>query len=387
MNSVIRGACLVVACAVLVVISLGGSAVDAGVAVEVEVAGVRDLVATARGAGTLRPARDVEVAPQTVARIKALHVAEGDHVESGQLLVELESEELSAQHASEVVELRIARARQRQAKSAYAHEQREYRRADQLVRMGASAQIELDQMAASVNARRAEARIAAEGVSLALARVEQAAARLQTMVLRAPMAGEVVEVRRRVGEVVVGGAMNPSDSTIVVIGETSEMVAVVDVDESEVVAVRAGQPASLTVDAVPGRQYHGTVLSVARAGHRPAASPNVTFFRVKIAVTDADDTLRVGMSTQATIEIARKNAAVVVPLQAVRPAGPNDCERCSVVFVANGPAVERRVVETGISDATHVEIAHSLQPREPVVTGPFRVLRKLADGDAIQIVK
>jgi HlyD family secretion protein len=370
-----------------VVISLGGSKVDAGVAVEIEVTAVRDLVATVRGAGTLRPARDVEVAPQTVARIKALHVAEGDRVTAGQLLVELESEELSAQHASEVVELRIARARQRQAESAYAHERQEYRRADKLMRMGAFAQADLERLAASVNARKAEARIAAEGVSLGLARVEQAAARLQTMVLSAPMAGEVVEVRRRVGEVVVGGAMNPSDSTIVVVGVTSEMVAVVDIDESDVVTVRAGQPASLTVDAVPDQRYRGTVLSVARAGHRPASSPNVTFFRVKIAVTDADDTLRVGMSTQATIEIARKNAAVVVPLQAVRPAGPDDCERCSVVFVANGPVVERRVVETGISDATHVEISHSLQAREPVVAGPYRVLRNLADGDAVQIVK
>jgi HlyD family secretion protein len=134
-----------------------------------------------------------------------------------------------------------------------------------------------------------------------------------------------------------------------------------------------------------------------------------------VLLADGDQQLRSGMSVRAEIETEAAHGVPVVPIQAVverpplaahaadiaphnagrhgasaaKPAPPatgaNGDDEVSVVFVVAGGKARQRAVETGISDETHVEIAGGVKPGERVITGPYRVLRDLKDGDAIEI--
>jgi HlyD family secretion protein len=185
------------------------------------------------------------------------------------------------------------------------------------------------------------------------------------------------------------------------VADLSEILANVDVDETEIVNVKPGQKADVRVDAIPNRVYHGRVVELGSSGFNRAAQPDVTFFDVKILLDETGEDLRPGMSVRAEIETRPPSNALVVPIQAVverpplRPEGETGKEKAAasgapseevkVVFVAEDGKARQRAVQTGISDETRVEILSGLKPGEKVVTGPYRSLRDLKDGDAVRV--
>lgn len=209
---------------------------------------------------------------------------------------------------------------------------------------------------------------------------------------------------------VVSGTMNNPASVIGTIADLSELLAEVDADETEIVYVEEGQTARLEVDALPDREWRGTVTETGSSGFSRPQQPDATFFKVEILLDEADPALRPGMSVRAEIETAVHPDAIVVPIQAVversRVAdeeGTADSadsadeaatgatsgadradEEIQVVFVAVDGKAEQRPVVTGLSDETHVEIVQGLEEGERVVTGPYRELKRLKHGDAVE---
>jgi HlyD family secretion protein len=192
--------------------------------------------------------------------------------------------------------------------------------------------------------------------------------------------------------------MNNPASVIATIADMSEILATVDVDETEIVNVRVGQPAVLKVDAVPNKEYHGRVVEVGSSGFNRPQQPDVTFFKVKILLDDADPNLRASMSVRAEIHTAARPNALTVPIQAVverRPlgkdgkpvAGDGKDEEVKVVFLIEDGKARQRPVQTGISDETHVELLSGVKAGEQVVTGPYRTLKDLKDGDVVHVSK
>jgi HlyD family secretion protein len=182
--------------------------------------------------------------------------------------------------------------------------------------------------------------------------------------------------------------MNNAASVIGTIADMSEVLAEVDVDETEIVQVQSGQRAELKVDALPKRVYHGKVTEVGSSGYNRSSQPDVTFFKVKVLLDDSDRHLRSGMSVRAEIETQADKGALVVPIQAVverPPLGASRGDEIKVVFVVAGGKAHQRKVDTGISDETRVEVIAGLRPGEQVVTGPYRSLRDLRDGDPVRI--
>jgi HlyD family secretion protein len=186
--------------------------------------------------------------------------------------------------------------------------------------------------------------------------------------------------------------MNNPGSVIGTIADLSQILAKVDVDETEIVDVKVGQETVVKVDAIPGRQYHGKIIEVGSSGFSKPAQPDVTFFEVKILLDETSEDLRPGMSVRAEIETRPAASALVVPIQSVVERTPLSgaksdakADPVKVVFVVeNGKGVQREV-KTGISDETRVEILSGLKPDEKVITGPYRSLRDLKDGDAVYV--
>ena len=196
----------------------------------------------------------------------------------------------------------------------------------------------------------------------------------------------MITLNAKEGEVVVSGTMNNPASVIGVIADMAEINAEVDVDETEIVNVKLGQEAIVRVDALPGSEYKGKVIEVGSSGYNRANQPDVTFFKVKVLLDHPDDNLRARMSVRAEIHTASRPGALTVPIQAVvEREGEKGQKARKVVYVIEGGKAHERTVATGLSDETHVELTSGLKPGEQVVTGPYRTLRDLKDGDAVQV--
>ena len=382
-----------------------------GTKVYTEPVGRRDMVARVKASGEIDPRVKVKISAHVIGRIEKLFVKEGDRIEAGQPFLELEQTGFVAARDQSAALLQSAETAVRQAEVDLADARRQERRAVELSAEGIITQEQLD--AAHLRATSAELNLdrARDGVRQARAALDKARDDLAKTTIFAPLAGRVIELNAEEGEVVVSGTMNNPASVIGTIADLSELLAVVDVDETEIVDVALGQEATVDVDAVPGTTYHGQVVEVGSSGYAKPRQPDVTYFRVKVLIADADDGLRPGMSARVAIRTAGHDGVLAVPIQSVverppagaaekatagapsaagekataaaTPAGDKEPEK--VVFVVAAGKAKRLAVATGIADTTHVEITSGLAGGEEVVTGPYRSLRDLKDGEAVRV--
>ncbi|TNF70809.1 MAG: efflux RND transporter periplasmic adaptor subunit [Acidobacteria bacterium] len=362
----------------------------------------RDISRLVKASGEIDPRIKVNLSAHVIARIEKLFVEEGDSIEVGDPVLELEKEAFVAIRDRAVAELSIARSRLRQAEIELEDNdlklQRMQRLADELV--VSSEQLE----SAQLQHKSAELKLeqSREAVIQAQASLDKAEDDLSKTTIFAPLSGRVIELRAEEGEVVVSGTMNNPASVIGIIADLSEILAVVDVDETEVAFLELGQSTELDVDALPDSTYTGRVVEIGSSGFQRNRQPDVTFFKVKVLLDDPDEVLRPGMSVRARMNTAEQTDVLVAPIQAVVDRPPladedepeekgdeavEEQDEIRVVFVVDDEVARQRAVETGLSDETHVEIVSGLEAGEKVVTGPYRSLKDLEDGDPIKLRK
>lgn len=385
---------VVVAALVAVVLgSIYGQRGETGERVYVEPVVRREITEVVKASGEIQARVSVDISAHVVAKIDQLYVQEGQTVAAGQPFLELEKEAFTAAVDSWEAQLRQARTRVRQAEVSLADAEVKLRRAHRLSEEGivSTEQVEAAELQrTSAELSLAEAR---DAVANAQASLTKARDDLSKTTLYAPIAGRVVELNAEQGEVVVSGMMNNPATKIATVADLSELLAELDVDENQIIDVTVGQDVEVTVDALPDRVYRGKIVEVGSSGSTRAGQGDVTFFEVDVLLENADDRLRPGMSVRADIQTASSAAGLVAPVQAVveRDAEPAEGEvvgadeTVQVVFVVEDGLAVRREVETGLSTVTEVEIVSGVEEGEEVVTGPFRTLRDLEDGDAVRV--
>jgi HlyD family secretion protein len=368
---------------------------DKGVKVYAEEVKRRDLSQIVKASGELEPRVKVNISAHVIGKISKLYVEEGDRIAKGQPFLRLEQEAFIAQRDQWAAQLRNARTSVQQAQVSLADARNKLGRSQRLQTEGISSREQLEAAQLAETSARLQLQEAQDTVRQVQASLTKAQDDLSKTTIYAPLTGRVIALNAKEGEVVVSGTMNNPASVIGTIADMSEILATVDVDETEIVNVRLGQKATLKVDAVPGKEYHGSVVEVGSSGFSRPQQPDVTFFKVKILLADADPDLRASMSVRAEIQTASHPDALVVPIQTVverEPAGKGDDQKGDkktekVVFkIADGKA-RQQAVTTGISDETHVELLSGVKPGEKVVTGPYRTLKDLKDGDAVSVSK
>lgn len=405
MKKVIIAVLVLAALAAIVALSMRGAGRDKGTRVYVEEARNQSLGQVVKASGAIDPRIKVNISAHVIGKIERLYVEEGDRIEKGQPFLTLEKEAYTAERDRWAAQLRRNETDVRQAEVSLADARLKLERARRLQGEGivTREQLESAELAyASAELRLEDAR---EAVQQTRANLEKARDDLGKTTIYAPLAGRVVALNAEEGEVVVSGTMNNAASVIGTIADLSEILANVDVDETEIVNVKPGQQATIRVDALPDRVYHGRVVKIGSSGFSKPAQPDVTFFDVEILLDDPSEDLRPEMSLRAQIQTRPVASTLAVPIQAVvqreRKEGGGEVQSASAEAVAapdeeaesevkvvyvieNGKAVERPV-RTGISDETRVEILGGLKPGEKVVTGPFRSLRDLKDGTAVRV--
>jgi HlyD family secretion protein len=255
---------------------------------------------------------------------------------------------------------------------------------------------------AQANLSATQQRLQESGANLAASRDS-----LSKTTVSAPIGGVVTYLPVKEGEVTVIGTMNNPGTQLLTISDMSEVEAVMMVDETSVPEVKVGQKANLNVDAYPNRPFEGVVTEV---GSSPISKNDPDLlsltqgseainFKVKIRVVNPPETIRPGFSVTADILTGRKEGASAIPIQALvvrdvpkkdgKPAGGGagrpQTEEGVYVIKAGKLAFEK--VETGLAGELMIEVKSGPKVGSEIVTGPFKVLRQVKEGDKVIVEK
>lgn len=379
--------------------------------------------------GKIQPEEEVKIAPEVSGEIVEIPVKEGQVVQRGQLLLRIKPDTYRAQVEEQQAALSGARSASVQNRAQLAKAENDYRRAQSLFTTKLLSEAERN--AAQTNYE--IARAALESSLFAIKRAEGALRQineaLSKTVIYAPASGTVSSLTSRVGERVVGTSQF-AGTEVMRIADLDHMEARVNVNENDVVNVKVGDTARISVDAYPDRNITGVVREIASAArtNNAGTQEEVTNFEVKIRISDPSLRLRPGMSATADIETATVQNAVAVPIQSVtvrsmdsdlspeerekqgtrRAAAEKTDNRADVtnemlekqkarelrdrmqrvVFIKNGEKVRMQKVETGIADTTYIEIKSGVKPGDEVVSGSYTAIsRKLKEGAKVAMEK
>jgi HlyD family secretion protein len=407
-----------------------------------------DLASMVTASGEIKPKNYVNIGANAFGKITKLYVKEGDHVKKGQLLAQLENVQSASDVAATRASLEAARtdalaadaglktaqAQLEQSQAQLEQAKLDYGRAQGLYKDALIAKADFDAKKAAYDA-------AVAGLSQSKARVAQAKAQLDSAHGRvtqgqanlvkssdllskteytAPYDGVITNLPVREGETVVIGIQNAPGSTLMTLSDLSTITAEVKVDETDIVSVKLGQPATVTIDAIPNKTFHGTVTEIGdnaivrstgvSTAQTTGGSQEAKDFKVVVTLTDPPANLRPGLSTTAKITTATRQAALAIPIQAltirrsselkekeknaVEAAAPAKAEdkgkkdeELQGVFVVRSKRAVFVPVETGITGTTDIEVTKGLKEGDEIVTGSYKVLRTLKNNAAVKIEK
>jgi HlyD family secretion protein len=238
-----------------------------------------------------------------------------------------------------------------------------------------------------------------------------------------PINGIVSYLPVRMGEYVVPGIQNATGSFLMTLSDMSVVTSEVKVDETDIVNVKIGQDADVTIDAVPGKVFKGKVTEIGSQAvlrssglattQTTTSNQEAKDFKVVVTLENPPENLRPGLSTTAKIRTAERKNVIGIPIQALAvrsrkdleeaaknakkdgnvtlaappPVAPGDPKKDEVqgVFVVTGKKAVFRPVETGISGITDIEISKGLQEGDQIVVGSYKALRTLKPEATVKV--
>ncbi len=308
--------------AVLVILIIVGNVTrssEKGIKVKVSDVSVGSITSTVRAPGKIRPEKEVQISASVPGEIVNLAVREGDRVQQGQLLLQLDKAEYAAQVEQRRATLQSAKASHRLARASLGQMKSIYERKEALFERNLASDEELEAARTQLDVQEAEVEAASQRIAEATAALNMAEDNLRKTTFLAPQAGVVSELNVEEGEIVVVGTMNVPGTVIMTVADLAHMQVECDVDETDVVSVREGQKADIFVDAFPDTVFEATVTEIGSSGKRSASSTegSATDFEVKLRLEPGIGSLKPGMTADAEIETATHTDALKVPIQAI----------------------------------------------------------------------
>jgi HlyD family secretion protein len=401
---------------VLVVVSITRR--DKSLRVDTAVVGHEDLTAVVSASGTIQPQRKVDVSANVMGTITRLTIREGQSVHQGDLLLEIDPTEYRAAVTALEAGVRTGQADLRLAEASLEKARQDHARQAELFQEGLSSEEQLIAARTTLQVETARVEAARHRLEQTEANLEKARHDLGKVTITAPMTGLVTRLNVEEGENAIMGTLNNPGTVLLTIADMNTLEAVVEVDETEVVQVRLGQPAIVEIDAFPDDEFPGRVSEIGNSPIRSGSSQQAVDFEVKVVLDRAPDIVRPGLTTKARITVAERPDAVSVPLAAVTAcdwplhqdaiaelkggaarereealagldfqaeAADDDVDReeREGVFVVRDRFVKFVPIELGIAGEEHFEVVSGLEADVTVVSGPFRALRELKDGEKV----
>ena len=410
------------------------------------------LVSQVTASGEIKPTTYTNVTAQGFGRITAILVKEGDKVKKGDKLLLQENVQANADVQAQSAATTSAESAEQAADGSYKAAQADvitqqanlekakldYERGQGLYKDGLIPKQDYDQRkttydgaVASVESARAHVQALKAQMDQTRAQVSQSRAVLahtedvlHKTVYTSPINGIVSYLPERVGDYVVPGIQNSNGSFLMTLSDMSVVTAEVKVDETDIVNVKMGQEADVTIDAVPGKVFKGKVTEIGSQAvlrssgltttQTTTSTQEAKDFKVVVTLDNPPDNLRPGLSATAKIKTAERKNVIAIPIQALAmrtrkeldaaaknakgqgsgvtlaaplPAASGDTTKDEIqgVFVVNGKKAFFRPVDTGISGVTDIEVTKGLQPGDEIVIGSYKALRTLKPEAQVKV--
>ena len=387
----------------------------------------KTIVQTVSSTGKIQPEVEVKISPEVAGEIIELPVVDGMPVKKGDLLIKIKPDSYKALVEAQEAAISGARAVNLQQKATLAKAEQDLKRAQDLFNKKMISESEFTVAQTALDVARSTYESSQHEIERAEAGSSQARDQLSKTTIYSPIDGTVTVLNSKLGERVV--ATNQFAGTEVMrVADLGHMEARVDVNENDVVNVKVGQKATITIDAYTERKFKGVVQQIANTGKTTGAGTQeeVTNFEVKIRMEDTDVSLRPSLSCTAEIETNMVKDVVAVPMQSVtirtgdtnlspeeiekrkqkvaeRDQADNNAEvtnerlekqtlkedrakMLKVVFLKKDGKAEMAKVTTGIADDTSMEIKSGVNVGDEVISGSYSaVSRKLKNGAKVVI--
>lgn len=413
---------------VVIVAGVGGSNGEKTL-IQADLAYIDSISEMVTASGRIQPQTKVDITAEVSAQIIGVFVREGNAVKRGQHLILLDTIQLQADAAQARYSLDEITARTEAARAQFEKDKLEFERQSRLYeRQLISETAYINAKFAYENARANYDAMLAQ-VKTGRARLDKAEDNLTKTSIDAPMDGIVIFLNAEVGEIAQAQTSYTQGQRLMTIADLSVFEVEVGVDETEIAKVRVGQPASIRIDAFRDTSFAGTVVEIGNSARieGQGSEDYSTNFTVKIRCQETDAAIRPGMSASVDIITSSMAGALLVPYAAVVArefdpdslttrtddsaataddglmAAPLDStatdtdtdtaahvsrkkkvRKTGLFLVRNGSA-EFVEITTGIADETNIVALSGVQPGDTVVSGSFKTLRGLSDGDAVRI--
>jgi HlyD family secretion protein len=409
------------------------------------------LVSVVTASGEVKPTTYTNITAQGFGRITEILVKEGDHIKKGDKLLLQENVQANADVQAQSASINANESGVEAADASYKAAQADliqqqanlekakldYDRGQGLFKDGLIPKQDFDQRKTAYDAAvaavdSAKARVLSLKAQMEVTRAQLNQSRavlvhtkdiLSKTTYLSPINGIVSYLPVKVGEYVVLGMQNATGSFLMTLSDMSVVTAEVKVDETDIVNIKTGQEADVTIDAAPGKVFKGKVTEIGSQAvlrssglattQTTTSNQEAKDFKVVVTLESPPENLRPGLSTTAKIKTAEKKNVIAIPIQALAVRSRKDLDEAAKngkkegnvtlaappapsagdpkkdevqgVFVVNGKKAAFRSVETGISGVTDIEVSKGLQAGDEIVVGSYKALRTLKPEASVKV--
>jgi len=410
-NKVLLGGGGVVLLVILVMVSASAKR-EKGAEVRFETVGRRDLVAAVTASGKIQPKKKVDVSADITGRITRIGVREGDYVQRGQFLLQIDATIYEANLQRAQAAMSSAEAGAVQARANRDQAQRALQRTKELREQNPNlvSQEQMEQAQTAFDIAESNLTASQHMVEQARAAMREARDQLAKTHLLAPMAGRVTRLAVEEGEVAVPGTFSRETGLLLTISDLSVIQVKVQVDETDVVRLHLAESVEITIDAFPDTAFVGRVTKISDSAILTAASniggqnDRAVDYEVEITLANPPSEVRPDLSATARIITDTRKQSVAIPIIAltVREHTPVSTEARPVaadtgrrgqdgkkkeaegVFIVHSGVATFRPVKVGIAGEEHFEVVEGVTEGDTIVAGPYQAIRDLKEGARVK---
>ena len=419
-NKVLLGAGGAVLLVVLIAVSASAKR-EKGVEVRFENVGRRDLVAAVTASGKIQPKKKVDVSADITGRITRIAVREGDYVQKGQFLLQIDPTIYEANLQRAQAAMSSAEAGAVQARANRDQSQRLLARTKDLREQNPNlvSPEQLEQAQTAFEIADANATASLHFTEQSRAALQEARDQLAKTHLVAPMAGRVTRLAVEEGEVAVPGTFSRETGLLLTISDLSVIQVKVQVDETDVVRLHLADSVEITIDAFPDTTFVGRVTKISDSAILTAASSiagqndRAVDYEVEITLSNPPSDVRPDLSATSRIVTDTRKQALAIPIIALtvreNTPVPNEQQRGATaskaptppaagtpaasdtkkkeaegVFVVSNGVATFRAVKVGIAGEEYFEVIEGVKEGDQIVAGPYQAIRDLKEGARVK---
>jgi HlyD family secretion protein len=356
----------------------------------------------------------VDLSSDISGKIVRLDVKEGDYVEKGKLLLQIDTQSYQAALQRAVAQLANSKASATQSQANLTQAQSTYRRSLDIRKSNPNlvSEDQIEQLKTAVDVNQALYEAARYNVDQSQAGVKDAQVALDKCTILAPMSGRVTRLNVQNGETAIQGTLNKDAATLLTISDMNVLETKVKVDETDVSRIKIGDSTVVQFDAFPDTTFLGKVVEISNSSVKATATTTTgdqaIDYEVTIRLLNPPKDTKPDFSATAKIITDSRTQALSIPIialtvrenqalqttdtaqrpgksQNTKQVGKKDVEGVFVVGTDN--KVTFRPVKVGIAGEKHFEVLSGVKAGEKIVGGTYQAIRELKDGTLVREAK